>query len=41
MSRRGVISDVIAALEWTVANKTAYNVRVVNLSVGAAVTEFL
>jgi subtilisin family serine protease len=36
---RGVISDVIAALDWTVANKAAYNVRVVNLSVGAAVTE--
>ena len=34
---RGVISDVIAALEWVVTNKTAYNVRVVNLSVGAAV----
>jgi serine protease AprX len=36
---RGVISNVIAALEWTIANKSAYNVRVVNLSVGAAVTE--
>jgi serine protease AprX len=36
---RGVISNVIAALDWTVANKAAYNVRVVNLSVGAAVTE--
>jgi serine protease AprX len=36
---RGVISDVIAALEWTVANKAAHNIRVVNLSVGAAVTE--
>ena len=36
---RGVISDVIAALEWAVTNRTAYNVRVVNLSVGAAVTE--
>ncbi len=36
---RGVISDVIAALEWTIANKIGYNVRVVNLSVGAAVTE--
>ena len=36
---RGVISDVIAALDWVVANKAAYNVRVVNLSVGAAVTE--
>jgi serine protease AprX len=36
---RGVISDVIAALEWAVTNKTAYNIRVINLSVGAAVTE--
>jgi serine protease AprX len=35
----GVISDVIAALDWVVANKSAYNIRVVNLSVGAAVTE--
>jgi len=35
----GVISDVIAALDWAVANKAAYNLRVVNLSVGAAVTE--
>jgi serine protease AprX len=35
----GVISDVIAALDWTVANRTAHNIRVVNLSVGAAVTE--
>ena len=38
---RGVISDVIAALDWVVTNKAAYNVRVVNLSVGAAVTESL
>src|SRR6476620_8531996 len=36
---RGVISNVIAALDWTVANKSAYNIRVINLSVGAAVTE--
>jgi serine protease AprX len=36
---RGVISNVIAALGWVVANKASYNVRVVNLSVGAAVTE--
>lgn len=36
---RGVISSVIAALEWVVANKAAHNLRVVNLSVGAAVTE--
>jgi serine protease AprX len=36
---RGVISDVIAALDWAVANKALHNIRVVNLSVGAAVTE--
>ena len=30
---------MISALDWTVANKTAYNIRVINLSVGAAVTE--
>jgi serine protease AprX len=36
---RGVISDVIAALEWVVANKTTHKIRVVNLSVGAMVTE--
>ncbi len=35
----GVISNVIAALDWAVANKAAYNLRVINLSVGAAVTE--
>ena len=35
----GYISDVIAALDWAVANKAAYNIRVINLSVGAAVTE--
>jgi serine protease AprX len=36
---RGVISNVIAALDFIVANKHAYNIRVANLSVGAAVTE--
>jgi subtilisin family serine protease len=36
---QGVISDVIAALEWVVANRAAHNIRVVNLSVGARVTE--
>jgi serine protease AprX len=36
---RGVISDVIAALDWVIANRAAYNIRVVNMSVGAAVTE--
>ena len=35
----GYISNVIAALDWVVANRGAYNLRVVNLSVGAAVTE--
>jgi serine protease AprX len=34
----GYISDVIAALDWIIANKSAYNIRVANLSVGAAVT---
>jgi serine protease AprX len=36
---RGVISDVIAAFEWVVQNRVAHNIRVVNLSVGARVTE--
>ena len=35
----GYISNVIAALDWVVANKTTYKIRVVNLSVGAPVTE--
>ena len=35
---RGVISDVIAAFEYAVANRTLHNIRVVNLSVGASVT---
>ena len=35
----GYISNVIAALDWAVTNKAAYNIRVINLSVGAAVTE--
>src|SRR5205085_10533769 len=35
----GYISNVIAALDWVVTNRAAYNVKVVNLSVGAAVTE--
>ena len=36
---RGVISDVIAAFEWTVVNRAAHNIRVINLSVGAGVSE--
>jgi serine protease AprX len=35
----GSISNVIAALEWVVANHATYNIRVVNLSVGAAIRE--
>lgn len=30
----GLISDVIEALEWVVANKGRYNIRVVNMSLG-------
>jgi subtilisin family serine protease len=36
---RGVISDVIAAFEWAVVNRAAHNIRVINLSVGARVSE--
>ena len=35
----GYMSDVISALDWVVANHAAYNIRVINLSVGASVTE--
>jgi serine protease AprX len=35
----GTISNVIAALEWVLANHRTYNIRVVNLSVGAAIRE--
>jgi serine protease AprX len=35
----GTISGAIAALDWVLANRTTYNIRVVNLSVGAMVTE--
>ena len=34
----GRISDVIAALDWCIANKERYNLRVVNLSLSASVT---
>ena len=36
---QGVVSDVIAALEWVAGNASAYNIRVVNLSIGAEVLE--
>jgi serine protease AprX len=38
-SGSGYVSDVIAALEYTVANRDAFNIRVVNLSVAAGVYE--
>ncbi|MBC8137814.1 MAG: S8 family peptidase [Fibrella sp.] len=34
----GRTSDVIAALDWCVANKTLYNLRVVNLSLSTTIT---
>src|SRR3954454_17653551 len=35
----GTVSNIIAALDWVLANHTTYNIRVVNLSVGAAIHE--
>ena len=35
----GVVSDVIAAFEWAVTNRVSHNIRVINLSVGARITE--
>ena len=36
---QGTISNIVAALDWVLANHTQYNIRVVNMSVGAGVTE--
>src|SRR5688572_1751485 len=36
---RGTISQIIAAIDYAIANKAAFNIRVLNLSLGAAVTE--
>src|ERR1051325_555089 len=36
---QGTISHIIAALDWVASNYKAYNIRVVNLSVGAAIHE--
>jgi len=36
---KGTISNIIAALDWIVANKNQYNIRVVNMSLGAGVFE--
>ena len=35
----GLTSDVIAGLEWVIANKTRFNIRVINLSLGHPVYE--
>ena len=36
---KGRISSIIAALDWAVANRVAYNIRVINMSLGAGVFE--
>src|SRR5262249_19329195 len=36
---QGSVSSIIAALGWVAANATTYNIRVVNMSVGAGVYE--
>jgi serine protease AprX len=36
---RGYTSDVIAGLDWVVANRARYNIRIINLSLGHPVTE--
>ena len=35
----GLTSDVIDGIDWVIANKGIYNIRVINLSLGHAVTE--
>jgi serine protease AprX len=35
----GATSDVIAGMEWVIANRARYNIRVINLSLGHPVTE--
>jgi serine protease AprX len=35
----GTISNIIAALNWVATNATAYNIKVVNMSIGAGVYE--
>src|SRR5262249_18291122 len=38
----GTVSNVMAALNWVMANRTRYNIRVVNLSIGtAAIQSFI
>ncbi len=35
----GLTSDVVKGVEWAIANRTRYNIRVINLSLGHPVTE--
>src|SRR5207249_6266399 len=35
----GTVSNIIAALDWVLENHNTYNIRVVNMSVGSAITE--
>jgi len=35
----GLTSDVIAGINWVIANKSKYNIRIMNLSLGHAITE--
>jgi serine protease AprX len=35
----GLTSDVIAGIDWVIAHKSRYNIRIINLSLGHAVTE--
>jgi serine protease AprX len=35
----GYTSDVIAGIDWAIANRSRYNIRVINLSIGRPVTE--
>jgi serine protease AprX len=35
----GLTSDVIAGIDWAIANRARYNIRVINLSLGHPVTE--
>ncbi len=35
----GLTSDVVAGIDWAVANRALYNIRVINLSLGHRVTE--
>jgi serine protease AprX len=36
---KGQISNIIAALDWAIANKAQHNIRVINMSLGAGVFE--